>query len=63
MGSQTLNFPQGLMLPCRARIWAALVESEDLRKEVVRQTQRGGGVGGRDVETPGVEDEEVMLNQ
>jgi len=23
----------------------------------------GGGVGGRDVETPGVEDEEVMLNQ
>ena len=52
------------MLPCRARIWAALVESEDLRKEVVRQTQRGGGgVGGRDVETPGVEDEEVMLNQ
>eukprot|EP00435_Cladocopium_sp_Y103_P054978 s1111_g18.t1 len=26
--------PQGLMLPCSARIWAALVESEDLRKEI-----------------------------
>ena len=34
-----LCFREGLMLPCRARIWAALVESEDLRKEVVLETQ------------------------
>lgn len=31
------------MLPGSARIWAALVESEELRKEIVPAASRGGG--------------------